>query len=121
MLAILLDWRSQQTAELAALGVRPEIPWMFTDSRGEPLSHSKDNKDWQDVLRTADVSRHYSLHDLRHTAASEAAANPGIDLPALMGMFGWTRRQTVETYAHARDDRIQRAWQLQEERFLRRE
>lgn len=121
MLAILIDWRDQQAKEFAELGINPEIPWMFTDTRGEPLSHSKDNKDWQGVLRTATVSRHYSLHDLRHTAASEAAANPDIDLPALMAMFGWTRRQTVETYAHARDDRIQRAWQLQEERFLPRE
>jgi integrase len=118
MLAILLDWRARQSEEFAQLGVTPRIPWMFTDVYGKPPSHSDDNKAWQDVLSRAGVSRHYSLHNLRHTAASEAAANPDIDLQTLMGMFGWTRRQTVETYAHARDDRLQLAWEQQEARFL---
>jgi integrase len=118
MLSILKDWKARQSIEMSVLAEPPEIPWMFTTPDGLPPTHSADQKAWQDVLIKAKVSRHYSLHHLRHTSASEAAADPTIDIQTLMGMLGWTRRSTAEHYSHARDDRMQAAWEQHQERFL---
>ena len=118
MLEILQDWQARQALELAELDDPPRIPWMFTDLDGQPLTHSADQKAWKELCVSAKTSRHYSLHSLRHTAASEAAADPTIDAQTLMGMFGWNRRQTAELYSHARDDRMAAAWQQQHRRFI---
>ena len=115
--AALQDWRARQALELAKLQELPAVPWMFTNPDGTPIQHSSDQAAWQRILAQAGVSRHYSLHHMRHTAATEAASSD-IDLPTLMAMFGWTKRETVEIYAHTRDDRLKDAWAAQQQRFL---
>lgn len=117
MLDILLDWKGMQTLELSSLPQPPVIPWMFTTPKGEPVSHSTDAKTWQRVLKRAGVSRHYTLHDLRRTAASEAAADPTVDKVTLMGMFGWTRSSTADLYTRPQDARLKAAFGRQDERF----
>lgn len=117
MYDILLDWKGLQTLELSRLERPPVIPWMFTTEMGKPLSHSTDAKNWQKILKRAEVSRHYTLHDLRRTAASEAAADPTVDKVTLMGMFGWTRSTTADLYTRPQDNRLKAAFNRQDERF----
>jgi len=120
VVVILLEWRAQQAIEMGMLkGPPPRIPWMFTNADGTPLSHSADRKAWQAVLKKAGVSRHYSLHDMRHTAASEAASNLQIDGLTMMTMFGWTKRATADLYSHARNDRLSDAWGRQQDSMIR--
>lgn len=118
MLSVLLDYRAWQMLALAKLGTPPKVPWMFTDDQGVPISHSADQKAWQEILRAAGVSRHYTLHDQRHTAASEAIADPDTDLPTVMALIGWKKVSTAEGYMHAGDERLKSAYTRQEQRFF---
>lgn len=117
MLAILLDYQARQTLALSKLDTPPRVAWMFTDDDGVPLSHSADQKAWQ-LLTDAGVSRHYTLHEQRHTAASEAIADPETDLPTVMALIGWKRVSTAGGYMHAGDERLRSAYRRQEARFL---
>lgn len=113
----LLDWKGLQALELSNLADPPVVPWMFTTTAGLPVSHSTDAKAWQKILGRAKVSRHYTLHDLRRTAASEAAADPTVDKITLMGMFGWTRSSTADLYTRPQDARLKAAFRRQDGRF----
>lgn len=117
VLDILNDWKGLQTLELTRLATPPVIPWMFTASDGRPISHSSDTKTWRRILDLAGVSRHYTVHDLRRSAASEAASDPTIDKATLMGMFGWTRSSTADLYTRPQDARLKEAFKRQDRRL----
>ncbi len=73
-------------------------PLFGTHARGRALANA-----W---ARTGLPGRPPTAHDLRHTAASRAAA-AGFDLVELMSMFGWESPETAARYLHLYGNRLE--------------
>jgi integrase len=76
-----------------------ETGLVFTTGVGTPIEPSNLTKDFQRLLRTANVPR-VRFHDLRHTAATLLLAQ-GVDARTIMETLGHSQISlTLNTYAH---------------------
>ncbi len=88
---------------LATLPRLDDNPYVFCGSKtGRPIINIA--KAWKRVLAKAEIA-HARPHDLRHTAASVAAA-AGSSLLMIGGVLGHRSSKTTERYAHLADDPV---------------
>jgi integrase len=76
--------------------------FIFTTVRGTPLDGCNLTKQFQKLLRTANIPRH-RFHDLRHTAATLLAVQ-GVHAKAIQSVLGWDQVAMVDRYAHFVDE-----------------
>ena len=91
-------------ALLAWLRIRvPQHRCLFYSHRGQPLSYSGARKIFQKYLKKAGLaSKGYSLHQLRHTFASELL-NAGMRLEVLQQLLGHSTIEITRHYARLTD------------------
>ena len=91
-------------ALMAWLGIRaPEHRYLFYSYRGQPLSYSGARKIFQKYLKKTGLdSKGYSLHQLRHTFASELL-NAGMRLEVLQQLLGHSTIEITRHYARLTD------------------
>lgn len=94
-------------AYLAALaeGRDPGTPWVCASETGGPCHNVR--RAWGSIRRRAELPD-VRLHDLRHSAASDALA-AGVPLAAIGGMLGHRHPATTARYAHLDDPLLRRA------------
>jgi integrase/recombinase XerD len=91
-------------ALMAWLRIRvPQHRYLFYGYRGQPLSYSGARKIFQKYLKKAGLgSKGYSLHQLRHTFASELL-NAGMRLEVLQQLLGHSTIEITRHYARLTD------------------
>jgi integrase len=75
---------------------------VFTNPIGQPLDPRADNREWEELLKEADV-REARLHDARHTADTVLLVL-GISQRAVMGLMGWSTNAMTTRYQHLTPD-----------------
>lgn len=78
---------------------------------GRPRDSRADNREWQDVLDAAGITRRVRLHDARHSAASILAAL-GVPLPVMSAILGHSQISMTMRYVHTDLAAMQAAMQL---------
>jgi len=90
--------------ELAAQA-KPGVPWVCTSERDGQVNNLR--RAWL-ALRSRAGLDDVRLHDLRHSAASDALAS-GVPLALVGAMLGHKHPQTTQRYAHLNDATLQEA------------
>lgn len=100
--------------ELAAAS-KPGVPWVCAGERGGPVNNLR--RAWL-ALRERAGLEDVRLHDLRHSAASDALAS-GVPLALVGAMLGHKHPQTTQRYAHLNDATLQEAARMMGEAIER--
>lgn len=102
MIGHLRSHRAGQQKERLAAGSMwrgaPNGGLVFATETGQPLARKADWADWRDLLIAAGVP-HRRVHDARHTAATLLLLQ-GVSETAVMMMFGWSQKSTMQRYQH---------------------
>ena len=75
---------------------------LFFSFQSHSLSHGYVYKRFQGYLEEAGITRHYRVHDLRHTFATDLL-NAGVSLPTLQELLGHTNLIITQRYARVAD------------------
>ncbi len=84
-----------------------DVPWLFTTSRGKPMSRQNF---WLRVQRyavSAGIHGKVSPHVVRHAFATHLVMH-GADLRAVQAMLGHADLSTTEIYTHVAQERLRR-------------
>lgn len=82
----------------------PAVPWVCAGERGGPANNLR--RAWLALRSRAQIDD-VRLHDLRHSAASDAV-DAGVPLPLLGAVLGHKHPQTTQRYAHVNDTTMQK-------------
>jgi site-specific recombinase XerD len=84
-------------------------PWLFPGRKGErPLSGGMVQRLCQQVVRCAGLSKHATMHTLRHCFATHML-EAGVDLLTLQAMMGHNSLQTTMGYLHLSSRNLRQA------------
>jgi integrase len=110
--------RSRQTKLRRNAGdVWEDTGFVFTDEFGHPLSPYSLSNAFRHVAEKAKIGKVYTLHSLRHTAATWMLAG-GMDIKTVQHVLGHTEaKTTMDTYGHVVDGRTKTAVALIESRL----
>ena len=75
-----------------------DTDYVFTTEFGTVLHPRTDNKNWKQLLVSAEVPER-RLHDARHTAATVLLLL-GVTERAVMGVMGWSNTAMAARYQH---------------------
>ena len=98
-----------ESLRTAAHDAWTESGFVFVDELGLPLAPSALSKAFNNVAKHAGLPKRYTLHSLRHTAATWMLAG-GMELPAVQHVLGHTQASTTsDVYAHVMEERARAA------------
>jgi integrase len=98
-LGVLAGWQAHQAAEFAAVGIRNEERWVFTDGDGQPVHPHAVYEAFRRIVHNAGVPT-IRFHDLRHTHGSLLIQN-GIPVKVVSERLGHANiAHTMQTYQH---------------------
>jgi site-specific recombinase XerD len=81
-------------------------PWLFPGDRpGQPISGSNMQRRFGDLVKRVGLTKHCSLHTLRHSYATHLL-EAGVDLLTLKMLLGHRTLETTTRYLHVRTDRL---------------
>jgi len=81
-------------------------PWLFPGDRpGQPISGSNMQRRFGDLVKRVSLTKHCSLHTLRHSYATHLL-EAGVDLLTLKMLLGHRTLETTTRYLHVRTDRL---------------
>jgi integrase/recombinase XerD len=81
-------------------------PWLFPGDRpGHPISGSNMQRRFIQLVKRVGLTKHCSLHTLRHSYATHLL-EAGVDLLTLKMLLGHQSLETTTRYLHVRTDRL---------------
>ncbi|MCA9694126.1 MAG: site-specific integrase, partial [Myxococcales bacterium] len=95
---------------------RPDIPWVLYSCNDSPIDPVSFNASWRIIRRRAGLVD-VRLHDLRHSAASDALM-AGVPLEVVSKILGHASVRTTARYAHLSDEVVKRAVELMGESIV---
>lgn len=103
MLPLMRAHRKEQNEERIQAGSAWEDGgFVFAQANGKPIDHSRDYKNWQQLLADAGV-RKYRVHDARHSAATILLLQE-VPTRVVMELMGHSQIGMTMRYQHAVDE-----------------
>ncbi len=104
----LVSYISERSLKVADMNPRPTT--LFLSSRGQGISVK--TVQWM-VYKYLDMagleSKHYSVHKLRHTAATLMYQSGNVDVRVLKDILGHEQLNTTQIYTHVSNERMEEA------------
>jgi len=83
--------------------------FLFPSERGEKLSRSGIQKTFKKIAKKAKLAKHYSIHCLRHTYATQIYKASGFNLRLVQQQLGHASITTTSVYSHVDSEQLEEA------------
>ncbi|HJC36572.1 MAG TPA: tyrosine recombinase [Candidatus Merdibacter merdavium] len=90
---------------------KKRLPYVFLNSRGNPLTRQYVHQMIKDVLRSLGMDTSYSAHSFRHSFATHLLEG-GADLRVVQELLGHSDIATTQIYTHVQDQRLKQTYDV---------
>lgn len=88
---------------------KSDSEYLFPSERGEKLSRSGIQKIFKKIAKKARLAKHYSIHCLRHTYATQIYKASGYNLRLVQQQLGHASITTTSVYSHVDSEQLENA------------
>lgn len=88
---------------------KSDSEFLFPSERGEKLSRSGIQKIFKKIAKKAKLEKHYSIHCLRHTYATQIYKASGFNLRLVQQQLGHASITTTSVYSHVDSEQLEDA------------
>lgn len=88
---------------------KSDSEYLFPSERGDKLSRSGIQKIFKKIAKKAKLAKHYSIHCLRHTYATQIYKASGFNLRLVQQQLGHASITTTSVYSHVDSEQLEEA------------